>query len=38
MFPESEKYAQKSLSIPLYPGLSEEDQNYVKEKLLSLLK
>ena len=37
MFPNSEKYAKKSLSIPLYPGLNEKDQNYVKEQLANII-
>jgi len=36
-YPESELYAQNSFSLPLYPGLSEEQQSYVCKILCTLL-
>tara|TARA_B100000674_G_scaffold400114_1_gene345578 strand:+ start:3218 stop:4387 length:1170 start_codon:yes stop_codon:yes gene_type:complete len=36
-FPEAEKYATNALSIPLYPGLTEEEQNRVCEALKIIL-
>ena len=37
MFPISEQYSAKSLSIPLFPGLKEEEQYYIRDKLLELI-
>ncbi len=37
MYPNSELYSNRSISIPLYPGLKKEDQIYVKETLLNVL-
>ncbi len=37
MFPISEQYSAKSLSIPLFPGLKEEEQYYIRDKLLGLI-
>ena len=37
MYPNSELYANRSISIPLYPGLKKEQQIYVKETLESIL-
>ena len=37
MFPVSEKYRAKSLSIPLFPGLKEEEQYYISDELLRLI-
>jgi perosamine synthetase len=36
-FPESERYYQQALSLPLYYGLSDEDQDYVAAQIKSLL-
>ena len=36
-YPEAENYARKSISIPLYPGLKEQDQKRVVEALTTLL-
>jgi len=36
-FPEAEVYASNSISLPLYPGLQDLDQNRVTDKLTSLL-
>ena len=36
-FPEAEKYATNALSIPLYPGLTEKDQDRVCEALKIIL-
>ena len=36
-FPESEKYASRAISIRLYPGLNEIDQEYVLKILKTLL-
>jgi UDP-4-amino-4,6-dideoxy-N-acetyl-beta-L-altrosamine transaminase len=32
-FPEAERYYQNALSIPMFPAMSDEDQDYVVEKL-----
>jgi dTDP-4-amino-4,6-dideoxygalactose transaminase len=37
-FPISEAYYAKCLSIPLYPSLTNEEQDYVIEKILEFLK
>ena len=37
MYPNSELYSNRSISIPLYPGLKKEQQIYVKETLVSIL-
>ena len=37
-YPESEKYGKDAMSIPLFPGLSESDQEYVVDILTKLLK
>ena len=36
-FPESEKYYSEAISLPMYPNLSEEDQDMVVEALRSLV-
>tara|TARA_B110000259_G_C13969311_1_gene384052 strand:+ start:196 stop:1371 length:1176 start_codon:yes stop_codon:yes gene_type:complete len=36
-FPESEKYYSEAISLPMYPNLSEDDQDTVIEVLTSLL-
>lgn len=36
-FPESEKYYSEAISLPMYPNLSEDDQDRVVEVLTSLL-
>jgi dTDP-4-amino-4,6-dideoxygalactose transaminase len=36
-FPESEKYYREAISLPMYPDLSEADQDRVVEVLTSLL-
>jgi UDP-4-amino-4,6-dideoxy-N-acetyl-beta-L-altrosamine transaminase len=36
-FPESEKYYSEAISLPIYPGLSEEDQNTVVRTLSTAL-
>lgn len=38
MFPEAESYSRRSFSIPLFPGLTEEQQRYVVESLDSVLR
>ena len=37
-FPKMDKYYLESFSLPIYPSLSEEEQNYVIEKLKEYLK
>ena len=37
-FPESERYYSEAISLPIYPSLSSEDQNFVYESLVDLLK
>jgi UDP-4-amino-4,6-dideoxy-N-acetyl-beta-L-altrosamine transaminase len=37
-FPQAEAYASNAISLPLYPGLSESEQQYVADKLTLLLK
>ena len=32
-FPHAENYYKRSISLPIYPTLKEEDQNYVIQKL-----
>jgi dTDP-4-amino-4,6-dideoxygalactose transaminase len=36
-FPAAEAYAQNAISLPLYPGLSDTDQQRVVDVLASLL-
>ena len=36
-FPESEKYYSEAISLPMYPNLSEEDQNTVVDVLASIV-
>ncbi len=36
-FPESEKFSKTCLSLPLYPGLSSEDQNRVIKTILKIV-
>ncbi|NCD41484.1 MAG: UDP-4-amino-4,6-dideoxy-N-acetyl-beta-L-altrosamine transaminase [Bacteroidia bacterium] len=38
MFPEAEKYYQETLTLPLFPAMTEENQNLVVESLKSALK
>ncbi len=33
-YPEAEKYYREAISIPIFPGLSDKDQNYVVENIL----
>ena len=33
-FPEAEKYYQEAISLPIYQGMSDEQQNFVIEKLM----
>ncbi len=35
--PEAEKYASEAITLPLFPGLSEAEQDYIGETLRSLL-
>lgn len=37
-FPEAEKYYKEAISIPLFPGLTDAEQDFVVEKLQELLK
>ena len=37
-FPKAETYARKAISLPLYPGLKPEEQEYVIDTLHNLLK
>lgn len=37
-FPEAEQYYRETLTIPLYYGLSDEDQEYVVEKLREIIR
>lgn len=37
-FPESERYAKNAISLPVYPGLRIEEQEYVVQKLKKSLK
>jgi UDP-4-amino-4,6-dideoxy-N-acetyl-beta-L-altrosamine transaminase len=37
-FPEAEQYYQETITIPLYYGLSDEDQDYVVEKLRGIIR
>lgn len=37
-FPKAETYARKAISLPLYPGLKQEEQEYVIDTLHNLLK
>ncbi|MFC2081218.1 UDP-4-amino-4,6-dideoxy-N-acetyl-beta-L-altrosamine transaminase [Bacteroidota bacterium] len=36
-FPNAEKYYEQCLSIPLYPGLQDDEQEFVMEKILEFL-
>lgn len=36
-FPEAERYAAEAITLPLYPGLTEAEQDYIGETLRSLL-
>tara|TARA_B100000809_G_scaffold29626_1_gene25687 strand:- start:3259 stop:4434 length:1176 start_codon:yes stop_codon:yes gene_type:complete len=36
-FPNAEKYYEKCISLPMYPTLTEEEQNFVIQKVLSFL-
>ena len=36
-FPEAERYASEAITLPLYPGLKEAEQDYIGETLRSLL-
>ena len=36
-FPISESYYKSAISLPLFPGLTEEEQDYVVEKLSKAL-
>jgi dTDP-4-amino-4,6-dideoxygalactose transaminase len=35
-FPASEQYYKEAISLPIYPGLTEEQQNEVVASLMSL--
>jgi UDP-4-amino-4,6-dideoxy-N-acetyl-beta-L-altrosamine transaminase len=37
-FPEAEKYYENAISLPLFPGLSEKDQDYVIDTLGDILR
>ena len=37
-FPNAEAYGQSAISLPIYPGLMREEQDYVIDSLLGLLK
>jgi dTDP-4-amino-4,6-dideoxygalactose transaminase len=37
-FPEAERYYAEALSLPLYPGLSGDDQDYVVRSLEEALR
>ena len=37
MYPNSLQYSSKSLSIPLFPGLKEEEQYFVRDAVLGLI-
>ena len=37
-FPEAEAYASNAISLPLYPGLEQVDQQRVAETLATLLR
>lgn len=36
-FPQAERYYSEAITLPMYPGLTESDQNYVVESLKSAL-
>jgi dTDP-4-amino-4,6-dideoxygalactose transaminase len=36
-FPEAERYYEEAISLPMYFGLSDEEQDYVVEKLREVL-
>lgn len=36
-YPEAERYYREAISLPLYPGLTEAEQNFVVERLRALL-
>ena len=36
-YPNAEKYYQKTITLPLFPGLKPEDQNYIISKLSTLI-
>ena len=36
-FPEAERYASEAITLPLYPGLKEAEQDYIGDTLRSLL-
>lgn len=36
-FPSAESYSKKSLSIPLFPGLTSEQQDFIKESIIGLI-
>ncbi|XSS64938.1 UDP-4-amino-4,6-dideoxy-N-acetyl-beta-L-altrosamine transaminase [Pseudomonas sp. B11] len=37
-FPEAERYYAQAISLPMYPGLSDDEQDYVVEQLRRLLR
>ncbi len=37
MFPVAEKYAQQAISIPIFPGLTENQQSYVVEEISRII-
>ncbi len=37
MFPEAEQYAREAISIPIFPGLSNVDQEYIVESIRKIL-
>jgi dTDP-4-amino-4,6-dideoxygalactose transaminase len=36
-YPEAEKYYENAISLPMFPGLSEKDQDYVIDTLRDVL-
>ena len=38
MFPSSENYSSRSISIPLFPGLQKKQQHFIKDSILELLR
>ena len=37
MYPNAEKYYSSAISLPMYPGLSQENQNFVSDELWKIL-
>jgi dTDP-4-amino-4,6-dideoxygalactose transaminase len=36
-YPEAERYYREAISLPLYPGLAETEQDFVVERLRAIL-